>query len=283
MTARLFGLSTEGSTEDFVSALRANPEFSGFLSLVEAELQRQESEQPSTTQSLVSERDELKKEQEALVLSFRNPKLSTDLRNRLEADYAEMESRINEITSILSRTENSRSTVESACQPEDVARQLQASAETLTSENASAANLEFARLIDRITVGSDGQVHIRMCKFSFLLPSDFRTGATPPKAGVGSKRLPGRALPTDVHSELRGVMRQDNSFCQSRFDGFGPEWFWEDTLPIPENPSWTELYAIEVARWRLANPCTLDALCDRYGKSKRTIRAAPPSRQVAGS
>lgn len=274
VTTRLFGLATAEPTEDFLSSLLGNPEFSEFLGLVNAELERLECEQPSTTQSLTSERDELRKQQEALVLSFRNPNLNADLRVRLEADYSEMESRISEITSILSRTESSRSTVESACQPEAVAGHLQAIAETLTSENASAANLEFARVIDRIMVDCDGQVHIRMCKFSFLLPTDFQPAKDTCNDADRSKRLPGRALPTDVYSELRGGMRQDNSFCQSRFEGFGPEWFWEDTLSVPENPSWTELYAVEVARWRLANPCTLDALCERYGKSKRTIYAA---------
>ena len=250
--------------------------FPEFLELVDAMLRDFESAQPTTTQSLLAEQEDLMEKQNGIVSSMRNPHLHPELCNRLNEDYAGYSRRITEIEGILRRQGSVRTTCESACDPEQAAEKLRDIASIITSQNVALANLEFARVIDHITVGEAGTVVVRMSKFAFLLPAELlsihSSEFDSEEGAIRSQRLPGRALPVNVESELRGEFGQDNSFDRSRFSRFGPEWFWTDELTIPVKQSWAEKHAIEIAEWRISQQCTIDDLCERYqGVARKTI------------
>lgn len=250
--------------------------FPEFLALVQAMLRDFESAQPTTTQALLAEREDLQKKQNGVINSMRDPDLHSELRTRLNEDYAGFSRRISEIDGILSRQGTVRSICEAACDPQKVAEKLRNIANVLMGQNVALANLEFARVLDRITVGDAGTVVVRMSKFAFLLPDELPriTAAAVDTDGtaIRSQRLPGRALPVDVESELRGELGPDNSFDRSRFSRFGPEWFWVDELTIPVKQTWAEEHAIEIAEWRISQQCTIDDLCERYhGVARKTI------------
>lgn len=268
---------------------------SAFLALqhlVSAEVSRLEAALPDTERQLETERQQLQDKKRGWLLSLADASLSPVLRRQLQDFFDEADNRLRLIDQLLQQHRQKVTSLTDLCTPQRVVEELRQFQQFVRCENASQINLQLSRLIDTITVTTNGTVRVRFSLLACLadpsVTSQYaQTVAEPADRATEVPRMrarrPSRNVPATCPADPLAIsFPQDNGINIDRFDGWPDDWFQVVEWTIPIRRSWSEEHALEVAESRLASPCNLDTLAERFGKSRPTIQAAIKHAKLMG-
>lgn len=258
------------------------PMFSEFVRMAQAEFQRQSSLQPLEVTALKDEKDRLVRQQQGWRLTLGDPGVSPTLRQSIQIDYESAASRIGELDRQLQQINQRSQTFDEICSPEQVAAVLCRIKDVIGGENACAANLELAKHLETITVFRDRRVCLRFCRVGLvgnatqILVSNEGECASAARVDRSTKRRlrPKRMVPDDNPTPWIWRPQEIATIDLDRFSDVPEDWFWTVDRVIPSKLTWPEQNGLEVARYRIENPCTIDKLEARFGVARRTIYSA---------
>lgn len=276
LVAQLFGCELPPDAPLTADVIRQSPVFVEFAALAQQEAARDQADSPDVMAALAAEKRECQKRQQGWMESLGVAALPMSVRQNLVEELEQVGARISAIDQQLAEIEQRQARVEQTIDPQQVAAELANLPLALAGDNPSATNLELSRHIDTILVSADGIVRMRLAKLAFLAMRPNLMSGEQPSAQDGQvtgRRRARRAVRRDPTGSLANqFIPPDTSIDLRRFHGIAPEWFWEFEWRVPKKRPWYEAHALEVAQSRLDQPCSIDALAARFGKSKPTIR-----------
>ncbi|QDT32009.1 hypothetical protein [Thalassoglobus polymorphus] len=269
--------------------LLSNPHFTHFVDQVRDELQQLRPSEVDVKADLEREYTELVARIRGWKQSLGDPNLSEILRRELQADWERDHVRMDEIQQKLHSLASHTQIVDELVNPELVAEHVLRLSETLSGENASAMNVLLAQHIAGIYCDQEGNIRLRTSKLGafpdaleFLPLLEMSSECSIPdtedledsKCQTLPRRRTRRNVSDSFEDEDVAMALNDFAVDTRRFQGLGPEWFSVTEFRIPEEPTWREAHAQQIAEWRIDNAATMEETANHFGKTVPTIRAA---------
>lgn len=265
--------------------LLANSDFNSFVHQVREHLQNLQPSEVDVRADLEREYAELEDRSRGWKQSLGDPHLSEVLRRELQDDWERDRFRMDEIQQNLHTQTSHSEIVEELVNPKVVAEGVVQLSETLSGENASAMNVLLAQHIDGIYCDQDGNIQLRTSKLGAipdaldLIPRTESVDLADHSRGIAEqhakpRRRTRRNLSDTFEDDDLAMALNDFAVDTKRFRGLGPEWFSVTEFRIPEEPTWREAHAQQIAEWRIDNAATMEETADHFGKTVPTIRAA---------
>ena len=229
--------------------------------------------------ALQAEQSSLDQKCRGWVRSLSDPELAHSLRLAIQKKYDAADQRIRAIDAQLGQRLSKTDRLRDLVTPETVADRVVRLGTILEGDNASAVNLELSQHIESIRCGPDGIVSVRTCLLGAIAnPLELIDIVGQPLARSEIPKTSRRRTQRDVGNayddDEEAQAANDFAVNPYRFAELGPEWFTEATFHVPEQLSWSERNAIEVAMFRLESKSTMLKTAEHFGKTIPTIRAA---------
>jgi hypothetical protein len=259
--------------------------FQELLRLVQAELDRRQSDGLRDRPNLESELNQVRDQMSGLRLSLSNPQLNPKVRQCLESDLGQLLEQEGNLHDQVQAEHQRPQAARQLVNPTDVLERLERLDEVLRSGNPSEVNVELSYFIDRIACSGDGTVTLRVCPFGVapsalalmgpldLNASDSRN-SPPEKSEEQVRTIPRRR-------SIRRVEDRDAAHFvadPNRFRNVPERWFWTESFQQPRRKSWAEAHADQVYAARFAADGTIKATFEKlervFGRTKPTLRAA---------
>ncbi len=263
--------------------LLANPDFTNFVNHVRDELQQLQPNEVDVRADLKREHSELEERSRGWKQSLGDPDLSEFLRRELQADWERDRTRMDEIQQQLHSLTSHIEIVDELANPELVAEHVLHLSESLSGENASVMNVLLSQHIEGIYCDKEGNIQLRTSKLGAfpdaldLLPQAKASSWSSAEASekrAKPRRRTRRNLADSFEDDDLAMALNDFAVDRTRFQGLGPEWFSLTEFKIPDEPTWRETHARQIAEWRIEHAATMKDTAEHFGKSVPTIGAA---------
>lgn len=265
---------------------------------VEREVETLLKHAPTLEHELKREHELLLQQRKGWALSLSDPELPLEVRSVLQDELKTAEARRMVIEQKMAANAAYGARAGVTVDRDEVLRRLRRLPELLGTE-ATIANLELSKVIDRIECFPDGRVSVRVCKLGLLpelmelMANDGNpTTAEPPSDSAMTG--PGRGSSNNVprrRSRLRVIdddegdastLEADIEFATdtNRFVGLDDAWFWVDEFMVPQRGYWIDQHhqAVKTRYSELEHSTgkkpTVAELARLFGKSEPTIRKA---------
>jgi DNA invertase Pin-like site-specific DNA recombinase len=268
--ARLF--SCDPNRENDVNDLETRPWFQQLLGLIQDELDRRKSIELCERPDLEQDLDQVRDRMAGLRESLANRTLATNVRQRLEADLAELLNRETELGQKVAAEQQRPQSARELVEPEPVLQRLARLDQVLRADNPKQVNVALSHIVDRIDCSDDGTVTLRMCPVGIFL------GAVAAGSDTSSKDESLLAATREILQRVEDREATHFTAAPDRFRRVPEAWFWSETFRQPPKQSWTEQHAEEVyaARFQADGrvQATYEELEKQFRRSRPTLRKA---------
>ena len=259
--------------------LLLSPAIHTFVEQVRQLVMEAEPDSGAVEAALKAEQSSLDQKCRGWLRSLSDPELDHSLRLAIQNEYKETDRRIKDIDSQLGQRLSKTDRLRDLVTPETVADRVVRVGRILEGDNASAVNLELAQHIESIRCGPDGIVSVRTCLLGAIanplelidiVGQPIARSVIPKTSRRRTQRDVGNAYDDDEEAQAAN----DFAVNPYRFAELGPEWFTVATFHVPEQRSWSERNAKEVARFRLDSKATMARTAEHFEVTIPTVRVA---------
>jgi site-specific DNA recombinase len=262
---------------------------------VQAELDRLRQAEPTQADAMREKIQKIDKQLAGWTMTLGDPNLPATVRQDFVLNYDRAKQEKGHLEAELRSQEAMAEHVRAVLDPAQVLESLKRLDEVLARGNATLANLELARHIDRIDCYHDGSVVLRgtflgLLKGGVELLGGDREMQQPvpgepdraPFARVVPRRLTRRRVPTLSAGQPDGS-DDVRALDPRRFAGLADAFIWKEQLQLPKTTSWAEAHAQKVFTLWAADPKSepLSRLAKHFGVSIPTVREALKKGQAA--
>ncbi len=245
--------------------------------LVIAELERLSSQEPSNINALHEEASKLQRQIEGWGKSLACPDLPATVRQELAKSWESASIRLTEIQGIIEIETQRRQDRDITFNLDELNEGIAALPDLVSGENATIANFRLSLHFRAIECYRDGRVRFAISKLGILpnLPAVVDRIRT--ETDIDTERYLHRARRRG-RLATPSLLSDDDELMEfatdpHRFNGIPEQFFWCEELYVPIKRAWVEEYAEEVY-FRRQNGDSIRSLCERYDRSRPTIRQA---------
>lgn len=295
ITSQVLGLPTPPDVSTSNDDCSSNgPDFEAFSeeltdemsSLVEEYLEKQSSAENDSRPAIATQITEIDDQIRGWTQTLGNPSLPHEVRRSIEAEFDIAIATKADLEESLAQLDYAFAARSFRLDSTTVLQKMSRLSDVLAESNPSLVNIELSLHIDKIICNPDGTVTVRFCKLglagmevvnSIGLVEVNNNSVT--DDGGGADRYtctPRRRARLSASSSLYSTWDLESlahwATDPHRFEYMDDCWFEEVTFVRPEQLSWAEENAIDIAECRLNDRLTEAALAEKFGVCILTIR-----------